>query len=621
MSGDALLIAEDLLGRDDDALAELATLSRIAVDRVDDVFDLAEALLAPEAVQRRLSALDRLALAALATAGAADTTLGALIADLADAGRASDPGDVRRALGEASRLALARLVPAASGEELQLRIAVPDAVAERLAAWPDEGLPGALELAGAHPPACLAAVEEPDPDDDERTGETAWLTVQSAADLLAELGRSPARELAKGGLGLPERSRLAQAVRRDVDEVTALVDVLRDARLVAVDARTVAPTAAADRWRAGTTPERWSRLATAWLARIPDAVRRVLADRLAAGWGDGVLAQLDWLYPAAGADAAERLERARRDALALGLGRRDAAASGSREPGEAVAPTALARALLTSGPRAAEELAARMLPAEVDRVYVQPDASIIAPGPLAPDLASRLALVADVESRTLAATYRITAASVDRALAAGETADALRSFLTGLSLTGLPQPIDYLLGERAARQGLVRVEDDEAGSLVTSSDPALLAALATEPSLAALRLDGDGDGLRSREAPSVVRAALAAIDAPVAAARTGGVRVPGDDDGDAPRAVAMARRVRARSQDADAADAWLARRLESAARSHTIVVVTVALPDGSAVDWTVEPTGVSGGRMRAKDRAADLERTVPLDRVTAVRLP
>ena len=43
------------------------------------------------------------------------------------------------------------------------------------------------------------------------------------------------------------------------------------------------------------------------------------------------------------------------------------------------------------------------------------------------------------------------------------------------------------------------------------------------------------------------------------------------------------------------------------------------MPDGRVVDYLLEPTGVGGGRVRGRDRAADIERTLPLSSVRGVR--
>ena len=64
-----------------------------------------------------------------------------------------------------------------------------------------------------------------------------------------------------------------------------------------------------------------------------------------------------------------------------------------------------------------------LLPAEVDRIYLQADLTAIAPGPLASALDLRLRTIADRESRAQASTYRFTH-RVDRAprSPSGETA-------------------------------------------------------------------------------------------------------------------------------------------------------------------------------------------------------
>jgi len=46
--------------------------------------------------------------------------------------------------------------------------------------------------------------------------------------------------------------------------------------------------------------------------------------------------------------------------------------------------------------------------------------------------------------------------------------------------------------------------------------------------------------------------------------------------------------------------------------------VTVAMPSGVEVEMQLEPAGLSGGRLRARDRKADLERTLPLSSITAI---
>jgi len=45
------------------------------------------------------------------------------------------------------------------------------------------------------------------------------------------------------------------------------------------------------------------------------------------------------------------------------------------------------------------------------------------------------------------------------------------------------------------------------------------------------------------------------------------------------------------------------------------------MPDGSEVPYVLEPAAVAGGRLRARDRRADIERTLPLSHIVAVEPP
>ncbi|KAF0259297.1 hypothetical protein CMMCAS03_01530 [Clavibacter michiganensis subsp. michiganensis] len=42
------------------------------------------------------------------------------------------------------------------------------------------------------------------------------------------------------------------------------------------------------------------------------------------------------------------------------------------------------------------------------------------------------------------------------------------------------------------------------------------------------------------------------------------------------------------------------------------------MPDGREVDHVLEPSSVAGGRLRARDRVADVERTLPLSSVVEI---
>ncbi|CAN5542498.1 hypothetical protein BH09ACT4_BH09ACT4_20670 [soil metagenome] len=633
-SGSVLALAARLRGLDDEALAKLVSARGIREHGIRDFFDLAEALLDRVSVQSALERLDRGTLALLANSGAAPTA-----AELATT-LGVDAAEVSRR----SSIALeAGLLAEESG-----RYAPWDAVTEQLQAWPSFGLPTGGDLVGARPPTALEAVSESDARFVDRgAGDRAFGTLSAVTELLYALRDEPARRLSRGGVALPDARRLSAAAGVDVDEVELLLDIAARAGLADAGAEWV-PSAAAQAWLSAPRLERWSVLARGWVERLPDELHELLRQRAHTVWGQGLLDYLAWLYPAGGTWIRERTDQAAREAEHLGI-------TGSSTP------STPGSALLVSGPEAATAAMAALFPAEVDKVYLQPDLSIIAPGPLLAPIDERLRGLAETETNGLASSYRVTASSVTRALTAGESVPSLREFLAGISLTGIPQPLEYLLTDTAARFGSLRVGSVDPGapvvepvethppvvepvethppvvepvetrtaSYVSSTDAALLARLTVDPNLAPLALRPAGDNLlHSRFDAAVVYWSLADARYPVVAEdanhevivlrrerRAGGGGLASDDT-----ATILVQRVRevAAGEPEQSGTAWLARQLELAIRNKLTVTVTVMLPDGSTAEYLLEPAALAGGRLRARDRRADIERTLPLASIIAV---
>jgi hypothetical protein len=235
--------------------------------------------------------------------------------------------------------------------------------------------------------------------------------------------------------------------------------------------------------------------------------------------------------------------------------------------------------------------------------------------------------MANRESRAQATTYRFTATTIGAAITAGETAESLRDFLETVSLTGLPQPLAYVIESTAARHGLIRVERDEASVLtrVVSDDPATIATIAVDQALRSLGLVREGDDLISRVPADSVYWALADARYPVIAVDGAGStrtldrsRIA-DDPSPAPatdKYAALLLRLRSGGSDGDAA--WLERELDQAVRARSVVDVVVSLPDASTRTFRLEATGLGGGRLRGRDRGADVERTLPLRSIVSV---
>ncbi|TFD37241.1 hypothetical protein E3T40_05555 [Cryobacterium sp. TMT1-19] len=619
-----LTLASRLRALDDATLRRTIDIRMVSATGIRDFFDLAEALLEPTAIQRVLARLDRATLAVLAVAGelSQGTEVGTAAApslfDLAErlSELAGSPVDVAEVAGRAAELDSLMLARLTDG-----RFSPYPAVAAQLLTWPDLGLPTALELASTPAPAALASVDTTDTRFTDRlAAERAFAAVSSIAELVTELAREPARELSRGGLGLPDTKRLAAVMGVELEFVPSFVATAARAELIAHSDGYWNETEAGEAWLLESTARRWATLADAWHAALPPDVRGILARRPGVSWGDVLRGFVAWLYPAGGQWMDDRVTEFAEDAELIGI-----TAHQTTSPAGA--------SVLAGDLEAAVATMAAALPATGGAVYLQNDLSIVSPGPLAPSIDSRLRGLADVESRELALSYRITANSVNRALAAGESAESLLDFLRTVSLTGIPQPVDYLIRESAARYGRVRVGptdpmESPAQAYVQSDDAALLSTIAVDQTLASLGLvPAEGSRLTSRFPSDVVFWALSDARYPVAAEdatheivhlrRHQLARVVPVDAPDP--AVALVDRLRAADGgEGQAADAWLARQLDLAIKAKQTVVVSIAMPGGVVVDYLLEPASVGGGRFRARDRRADIERTLPLSSIISI---
>lgn len=625
-SAASLALAARLRDRDDASLARLIRDRGVSPAGLRDVFDLAESLLDGGTVASSLAALSRRALAAIATA--AQHADGLPLSALATA-LDRDPAALLHDLVPAERAALVALGDAADGRTEPTVAADPTvlvwpSVAAELASWPARGLPSTEALRDEPAPPALEPVDDSDRRFlDRGAAEKAYTTVTRVTELLIALQESPARLLAKGGLSLPEAKRLAAAADAELDEIPVLLDLAVLAGLVDDSAGHTRPLPAVDEWRGRPVADRWAALAEAWASALPEELRELLADRVDARWGEGIADFVDWLYPAGGDALLRRLHRRGAQGDRLGI------ATDGR-------PSSIGAALVTSGAAAAAEVLAPLVPPAVDKVYLQHDLTIVSPGPLAGALDERLRRVAVMEAAGLAGRYRVTQESVTRAIALGETADTLVKFLHDISLTGVPQPLEYLVRETARRYGAVRVgalDHDESTTLgartgVRSDDGVMLEAVLVDAATASLGLRRTGPHrLVSRVEPAIVLWTL--IDARYPAApddgalpperpRSSAARPPAPPAEDPVLAAVARLRQAAASTSNESGAAWVSRQWELAVRGKLGVRATIAMPDGTERILELEPTGIAGSRVRGRDLQADVERTLPISSITAL---
>lgn len=565
-------LAVSLSARPDADLARLFADRQVSPSSTwRDMFDAAEALLDPASVTRGLVALPRSAALALLAAVAGEPAPEPQRSELASRALVDDDGHPFPSVVDA------------------VRQVAPDGIAD------------VSDPRSAHGAATVDA---------EAAAEAAFTSAASVADILLLTLDAPLGRIGSGSLGASERRRLVDAGAVSTPaEADLLVGLAFAVGLLGTNERAWLVSPTGREWLRLPTLERWERTAAALRDALPAAFRSAAGGWIPRGQWPGAT-PFDPDGPERAAVWAQRLER---------WGLLDAAGG----------VPAWARDLSDGG--SVDVSALRdLLPPEVDRVYLQNDLTAIAPGPLAPHLDVRLRSMAARESRAQASSYRFSAATIGAAITAGETADSLREFLSGLSLTGLPQPLAYVIERTAAEHGRVRVAADPTSLLtrVTTEDETLRRSMDVDQSLRSVALTRTGDELVSHVSADVVFWALTdahypavAVDAegrPRALERAKLAAETASDHDPADTYTPLVSRLRTGADDSDAA--WLERELDQAVRARAVVDVTVRLPDGSARVFRLEATGLGGGRLRGRDRAADVERTLPLSHIDAVSL-
>ncbi|MFG1933853.1 helicase-associated domain-containing protein [Mycobacterium sp. NPDC048908] len=499
----------------------------------------------------------------------------------------------------------------------------------------------------------------------------AVLDLQREVELVLEtLGAAPVPELRSGGLGVRDVKRLTKATGIDEARLGLILEVAAAAKLISAGMPEPdphdggigpywAPTVAADRFVEASTASKWHLLATTWLdlpgrpslvgSRGPDGKpyaalsdslfstaapldRQLLLDVLAdlpAGSGvDAASASraMTWRRPRWAARLQpDPVGALLTEAHAVGMVGRGAIASPAR------------KMLAGDSAEAVIEAMDKVLPAPIDHFLLQADLTVIVPGPLQRDLAEQLASVATVESAGAAMVYRISEASIRRALDTGRTASELHALFSKHSKTPVPQGLTYLIDDVARRHGQLRV--GMAQSFVRCEDPALLAqavaaldqlemrplaptvAVSQAPIsdvLAGLRDAGFAPAAEDSTGTIVdIRARGARVPAPPGRRRS--YRPPTPTSQTLGAIVAVLRKVASASFDNMRLDPAVAiSQLQEAAHHQASVVIGYVDPAGVATQRVVAPINVRGGQLTAYDPASGRVREFAIHRVTSV---
>jgi hypothetical protein len=440
--------------------------------------------------------------------------------------------------------------------------------------------------------------------------------IQALTELIFELEQRYIREVGKRGVGLPDVKRLANHLRKPNEYAKQVFELAQQSELAAVEGGRWQLGAFTENWIAWTDRERWQHLATTWLKLLgEDAANELLAVKV----GENFERQLFEIFPFADSTVSNRIKKVAELAAAIGL------------VAEGQATSWLAALSDRTGAKASK-LAVAGLPEPDERIIVQADLTLIAPSPLATDVEIRLRRFVDTEQVGMASSYRLSALSVSHGLETGLTIGEIRELLERLSGKALPQPVDYLLREAETRFARLRVKPIKSGahSMIESADSILLAEIHNDQRLKPFALHFDEQGnLHSRFECELVYFALREANF---------VAVRVDEKGQiiSPQKLTAKTSVssqkksvledieRMRSADTKGTsnpdDDDLLRQIQLAIKNKAKISITLKTAAGEEVQYLVEPVGVANGRLRAKDRKADIERTLPLSSVVSIEI-
>jgi len=576
---EVLELASQLRELDDDALIALCRQSLTQASSAKDFFDLAEQLLQPKSIDAWLATQNSESLASLIDGGGSD---------------AKDP-----------IFTIIRKRTASAQDPIAQKI-------RQALASPKSSNP----LRAALEPQTAAGAEAQRAADD--AGIRGFLSVQGLTEFVIDLEHRYLREVAKFGLALPDVKRFGLHLGLTLDEVRNLWEIARLNDLASTkDSRWLLGDLAIT-WLGGSHQQRWMSAVARWRELMAVATTQEIAEALKAQPNRTFFDTLAEIFPLADASAGSKVEKLCKYAELIGL-----TSNGIAQPWMFSA--------LKGDLKAAAAAIAKHMPALQSRVILQTDLSIVAPGPLEVAAEDRLREFAQAESIGLASHFRLTPLSVSYALERGHSIDQIRDSLIELSGNALPQPVEYLLNDVVRRFGRIKVVTDESGggAYIKVADATLAIELANDlrHRIIALR-QIDPTTLYSKYTADVVYFTL----------RDYGhlaVRSNQDDSVISPERInsqtekvaavdpVQALVAKLRLADADSGDGeneMMLRQLQLAIKNKSAIAVSYLGKDGTEHRFILEPVAISNGRLRSRDKKADIERTLPLANIVKLEL-
>ncbi|WIM68348.1 helicase-associated domain-containing protein [Corynebacterium breve] len=475
--------------------------------------------------------------------------------------------------------------------------------------------------------------------------------------IITRLGHEPVALNKDGSVGVRALSTLAKELDLEVEDLAFLITVGESAGLIGrgeidVDINGLAPTKDAPNWVDARISEQWAIVFAGWVAspwqvgklngtdergqtirllsesmHSPDVrrARTLVLRQFARTPGapltlDDVLADLRFSAPilASGIRTAE-VSTIVSQAHLVGALAQHAASS--------------ALVALLNDENLAQATSA-LVPAEVSYVIPQADMTILAPGPLTPELQSELERFAILESPGLASVYRVNESSIRKGLDEGRQPSEIIAWLHEHSPTGVPQPMEFLINDAARGHGSIRA--GEAVSYIRSEDPALITQASTLLSQALTRIapqvavsqlpltkllallrgvglqptaeDGSGASISMAPEPVLVTASPSVL-----------LREPQVDDEHIARAVSAIRDAGGEEQSGEepGADDHVS-LLQAAARAGKQVAIGYVNRNGQGNQVTVTPLSVNAGQVDALNPKNGAVVRIALPRITKV---
>ena len=445
---------------------------------------------------------------------------------------------------------------------------------------------------------------------DRDCGIHAFEAMQAITELIFNLDQHYVREVSKGSMGLPDVKRLSSHLGKSKEYVKSILEIAKVSGVVAISEKRFHPTDLADSWIESDPKTRWQLLVNAWLSIIGVSGAKELALQHSQDPSKTMNELVGSSFPLVNSSAQSRMGRVAELADTIGLSANGFAASW------------LSNALAGKVLAATKALESR-LPAQQERIIVQADLSIIAPGPLASSIEIELRKFTDTENIGLATGYRISPLSISCGLEEGLSERQIRNLLEKLSGAPLPQPVDYLISETATRFGRLKIQGGESGSVLNSTDELLGTQILMDSKLKSYGLRKSENAIVSPLEPESLYHALR---------ENGYLAIRIDQNGKviAPSAIhknsshsAMFedQLTRLRKQDLEIADqapeSDVDRKIQLALASKSILLVEINA-NGKIMNFVLEPIGLANGRLRARDRKADIERTLPVSAITSI---